>query len=141
MYPSHQSRGSLAIFCICETVDGKWGDILINCKHYYCAIWLNFSLAEMLKDRLEDKEVAKTFHWFAEFQAKNKLMWLPGLKVKMAADLDLVTCILKVQEIYFLLQEKLITSGACVWLIQLTHDTTIWQDVHIQKGFRAELRL
>ena len=29
MYQSHHSRGSLAIFCICETVDGKWGALLL----------------------------------------------------------------------------------------------------------------
>ena len=47
-----------AIFRICEAVDRKWEDDLINCKRSVL-FRLNFALAEMFLDRLEDEEDSK----------------------------------------------------------------------------------
>ena len=51
--------------------------------------WLDFSLATMLKDRLEDDEDLKN-DFIAKIWKKNKLMWLAVKKTKWPRDLHLV---------------------------------------------------
>lgn len=90
---------------------------------------LNFSLAKILRDRLEDDEDRKNIFIIAEFQAKkNPQIDVTGLLKKQNGRRSA-----SVGD-FFSLQEKIIASGACVCSFCLPVVCHVWSSCNLQNN-------